>query len=91
MTKRRYLTIDLKEQRIKSGKEELKEVTLSMELLKLIAQYYEIPLMAFFSSEEEIREWIQKHGTANRVTWKYYDAVKRIKEIIDELTDNENP
>jgi adenosyl cobinamide kinase/adenosyl cobinamide phosphate guanylyltransferase len=80
-----------KEQRMKSGKEELKEVTLSMELLKLIAQYYGIPLMAFFSTEEEIREWIQKHGTADRVTWKYYDAIKKIKEIVDELSDEKKP
>jgi hypothetical protein len=70
---------------------EKKQITISMEKLKLIAQYYGIPLMAFFSSEEEIREWIQKYGTADGVTWKYYDAIKRIKEIIDELTDNKNP
>jgi adenosyl cobinamide kinase/adenosyl cobinamide phosphate guanylyltransferase len=71
----------------------LKEVTISMEKLKLICQYYEIPIVVFFdnTSEEEIRGWIQKHRTADRVTWKYYDAIKKIKEIVDELSDDKKP
>jgi hypothetical protein len=70
-----------------------KQVTISMNKLKLIAQFYGIPIVVFFdtTSEDDLQRWIQKHGTADRVTWKYYDAVKKIKEIVDELyTDNEN-
>jgi ribosomal protein L7Ae-like RNA K-turn-binding protein len=71
----------------------LKEITISMEKLKLICQYYGIPIVVFFdnTSEEDLRRWIQKHGTADRVTWKYYDAIKKIKEIVDELSDDKKP
>jgi ribosomal protein L7Ae-like RNA K-turn-binding protein len=70
---------------------EKKEITISMEKLKLICQYYEIPIVVFFdnTSEEDLRRWIDKHKTANNISRRYHETLKRIKEFIDELHEEQ--
>ena len=72
---------------------EEKTVTLSMEKLKLLAQYYDVPITAFFATETEIRDWISKYGTkinemdlkTNREIKRKLEAYEKIKNIIQEV------
>jgi len=66
-------------------KKPLKEITISMEKVKLICDYYNIPLAVFFTDEEQLKELISKHGTRDRIMGEYRDALDRIKEIIEEV------
>ena len=69
----------------------LKEITISMEKIHLICDYYGIPLVVFFNgvSEDDLRRWIRKYKTAKNVELKYRYAIEQIRDIIIEL-DNRN-
>jgi hypothetical protein len=66
-------------------KEPLTEVTISMKKLRLICDYYELPLAVFFVDEEQLKELIRKHGTRSKRISKYLDALDRIRDIIEEV------
>jgi hypothetical protein len=66
-------------------KEPLTEVTISMKKLRLICDYYELPLAVFFADEEQLKELIRRHGTRSKRISKYRDALDRIRDIIEEV------
>jgi hypothetical protein len=68
----------------KKTKKPITEVTISMKKLRLICDYYELPLAVFFTDEKRLREMIKKRGTREKAMRRYKDALDRIRDIIEE-------
>lgn len=60
---------------------------LELERLKLIAEYFEFPLVAFFVPIEELKEMVEKNGKRSETVKKKLEALDKIKEIIEEVYD----
>ena len=58
------------------------KIEIELEKLKLIAEYYDIPLAAFFMSTDELKELIAKEGTRMKAIRKELEKLERIREII---------
>jgi len=67
-----------------SEKRNNKIIEIELEKLKLIADYYELPLAVFFMSVDELKELKAKEGTRMKVIRKELEKLERIREIIRE-------
>jgi len=61
---------------------EPEKVELELEKLKLIAEYYDIPLAAFFMSIDELKELKAKEGTRMKAIRKELEKLEKMREII---------
>jgi len=61
-----------------------KIIEIEFEKLKLIADYYELPLAVFFMSVDELKELKAKEGTRMKAIRKELEKLERIREIIGE-------
>ncbi|RLC79254.1 MAG: hypothetical protein DRI61_08275 [Chloroflexi bacterium] len=61
---------------------EPEKVELELEKLKLIADYYELPLTVFFMSIDELKELKAKEGTRMKAIRKELEKLEKIREII---------
>ena len=67
-----------------SEKRNNKIIEIELEKLKLIADYYELPLVVFFMSIDELKELKAKEGTRMKAIRKELEKLERIREIIGE-------
>jgi len=58
------------------------KIELELEKLKLIADYYELPLAVFFMSIDELKELKNKEGTRMKAIRKELEKLEKIREII---------
>ena len=58
------------------------KIELELEKLKLIAEYYDFPLAAFFMSIDELKELKAKEGTRMKAIRKELEKLEKIREII---------
>ena len=61
-----------------------KIIEIEFEKLKLIADYYELPLAVFFMSVDELKELKAKEGSRMKAIRKELEKLERIREIIGE-------
>ena len=58
------------------------KIELELEKLKLIADYYELPLAVFFMSIDELKELKAIEGTRMKAIRKELEKLEKIREII---------
>ena len=59
------------------------KIEIELEKLKLIADYYELPLAVFFMSIDELKELKAKEGTRMKAIRKELEKLEKIREIIE--------
>ena len=60
------------------------KIELELEKLKLIAEYYDIPLAAFFMSIDELKELIAKEGSRREAIRK--ETIRKL-ELLREMLE----
>ena len=66
----------------KMGEKRNNKIEIELEKLKLIADYYELPLAVFFMSIDELKELKAKEGMRMKAIRKELEKLERIREII---------